>query len=125
MASKEVKNHLTLIYREGLSRSPKWIGLAFRAYLLLPNHIVLRTPFLYFILGSDISLFKMDKGTTNYGLSGEVGQKCGNCVKLYKNVVENKNICSMVRGNIEEGAWCHLWEGDKPSLLKNNQPNNN
>lgn len=113
MASKEVKKHLALVYKDALIGSSIWIRIAFKSYLAMPNKFVMNTPFLYFILGNGTQPYKVDKDTVEYGLSKESGQKCGNCIFSYKNIVEDKNICSNVRGVIHSKEWCRLWTGSK------------
>lgn len=109
MASKEVKKQLINDYRGAVERSPKWIRVSFKVFLQLPDRFVLNTPFLYFVLGQGTPAFKMEKNTADYGLSKVNGQSCGNCIYSYKNIVEEKNICSQVRGEIHARKWCKLW----------------
>ena len=111
MASKEVKKHLLEEYAGALNESPVWIKIAFKAFLQLPNKVVLNKPFLYFVLGKGTPDFKMTKYTSDYGLSKEEDHHCSNCIYSYQNVVRNKFICSQIRGEIEPMKWCRLWRG--------------
>lgn len=112
MADKEVKEYLYGEYAEALKSSPFWVRMAFKTFLQRANRFVLTTPFLYFLLGKGTPDFKMSPKTVNYGLSEVSGQKCGNCIFAYKNIVKNKNICSQVRGDINPSMWCRLWKGE-------------
>jgi hypothetical protein len=113
MASREVRKQLINDYRGAVERSPKWIRIAFSIFLRLPNKLVLNTPFLYFVLGQGTPAFKMEQNTADYGLSQVHGQSCGNCIYSYTNNVEEKNICSQIRGQIHGRMWCKLWSDKK------------
>jgi len=113
MASKEVKKHLINEYKDALERSPVWIKVAFKAFLQFPNEFILNRPFLYFVLGKGTVSFKMGKNTAEYGLSKVRNEYCSNCIYSFKNIVEEKDICSHVKGDINPRRWCKLWKGKK------------
>jgi len=113
MATRRTRQHLTQIYSDVLLRSPKWIKVAFRIFLTLPDRIVLQNPFLYFVLGQGTSAYKLDKMTSDYGVPKVEEENCSNCIFAYQNVVNKKYFCSHVRGDIELEKWCALHKGER------------
>lgn len=113
MASKDVQKRLINEYEGLLRKSPYWVRIAFKAFLQLPDDVVENKTFLSFFLGTRIDEFKFSHKSAKYGLSEVVGQNCSNCIYLYTNNVENKNICMKVRGSIRKSLWCKFWENKK------------
>jgi len=113
MASKKVISGLLEEYSDVIRKSPYWVKISFKAFVLLPDNVVLNSSFLDFLLGSSIDNYKMSKGMADYGLSQASGQKCANCVRFYQNNVSGKNICTKVRGDVKDSMWCKLWNGKK------------
>lgn len=105
-------------YSEALKRAPKWIKLAYSEFDKLSDIEKSRTPFLYFVLGKGKGTppFKMSKKDSGY-VSKSANPKfiCGNCIFYYVNPVKKIGVCSQVRGNVNDEAYCKLWVG-KESL---------
>jgi hypothetical protein len=83
-------------------------------YKKLPPEEKAKTPLLWWLLGSTTQDYKMSKKDALYTEESKTaGQKCSNCRFAYQHITSGRYICSMMRGNIEPGAWCRLWEADK------------
>jgi hypothetical protein len=70
-----------------------------------------KKPLLYYILGSGTPPYKMSKKTSLYVNKTKGQKKCSNCIFTFIKYVENKPICSQIRGTISLDGWCKLWEG--------------
>lgn len=69
-----------------------------------------KIPLLYWILGTGTPAYKMSKKDSHYIEESDVpNQDCANCKYLYWNVSRERYICSQIRGEVVEEAWCHLW----------------
>ena len=77
-----------------------------------PKSLRDKKPLLYYILGSGTPLYKMSKKDSGYVDYSSKKQKCSNCVFTYIKYVDNKPICSQIRGTIKLSGWCKLWDGE-------------
>lgn len=82
------------------------------AQQLLRRGLPDKVPLLYALLGAGTPPYKMSPSDAAYQSSNAVtGQRCGNCVRSYQNVVSKRYICDQIRGDIRPEAWCRLWMG--------------
>lgn len=83
---------------------------AVRRFRSLPIVEQNRIPLLYWLLGSATPPYKMEPAEANYSRTATGAEKCSNCRHAWQNVPGGFYICAMIRGRIEPGAWCRLWE---------------
>jgi len=107
-------------YRYAYRNAPKQTQSLIREFMRKPKSFRQHVPLLYFILGSGSGTppFKMSKKVADYEdvsthrtLLGI--QNCANCEYQYLKTINNKYICSQMRGRIEPKGWCKLW---KPNI---------
>lgn len=68
------------------------------------------TPLLYRLLGSGTPPYKMAPSDAGYQDEPHGGERCSGCEYAYEEVATGKVICSQIRGPIELGGWCRLFD---------------
>ena len=69
-----------------------------------------KKPLLYWLLGSGTQPYKTSREDSQYTDKTYGKQRCDNCVHAFKNVVNDKCICSQIQEEIKPEGWCKLWE---------------
>ena len=99
-------------YKEAYDKAPAEVKAAIERFMRKPKAFRDNKPLLYFILGSGTPPYKMSKKDSLYVDKTTKAQKCSNCVFTYIKYVDDKPICSQIRGTIKLGGWCKLWQGE-------------
>ena len=99
-------------YKEAYDNAPAEVKAAIERFMRKPKAFRDNKPLLYFILGSGTPPFKMSKKDSLYVDKTAKAQKCSNCIFTYIKYVDDKPICSQIRGTIKLGGWCKLWQGE-------------
>lgn len=99
-------------YKEAYDNAPAEVKAAIERFMRKPKAFRDNKPLLYFILGSGTPPYKMSKKDSLYADKSINKQNCGNCIFTYIKHVENKPICSQIRGTIKLAGWCKLWQGE-------------
>jgi hypothetical protein len=73
-------------------------------------------PLWHWLLGDPTPVYKLPGEAVGYVSKSPIdSRRCDNCRYAYKAVVDDKYICSVIRGTIEPEGWCELWDGAEPS----------
>lgn len=82
----------------------------------LPREEKLSGPLWHWLLGDPTPVYKLPGEAVGYtNKSKFADRKCANCRYAYKAVVDDKYICSVIRGTIKPGGWCELWDSPQGS----------
>jgi hypothetical protein len=98
-------------YREAYEKAPEETKDAIERFMQLPKKVRDWKPLLYYVLGAGTPPYKMSKKDSAYTDVSTKKQNCANCIFTYIKYVENKPICSQIRGTIRLEGWCKLWQG--------------
>ena len=98
-----------LDYEKAGQNAPPEVQKAIERWKTLPIEDRKHQPLLYWLLGSGTPDYKMSKEDAAYQEEPREKQKCGNCEFAYLKVSKDMYICSQMRGEINENAWCRLW----------------
>jgi hypothetical protein len=99
-------------YKDAYDKAPEETKRAIEEFMKLPENVRANKPLLYYVLGSGTPPYKMSKKDSKYVDVAKGRQKCSNCIFTYIKYVDNKPICSQIRGTIALGGWCKLWKGE-------------
>lgn len=98
-------------YPKAGKKAPPGVKMEIKSYQKLPPEEKAETPLLWWLLGSTTQDYKMSKQDALYTEKSETdSEKCGNCKYAYMHLASGIKICSVMRGQIKEEAWCRLWE---------------
>jgi hypothetical protein len=100
-------------YKEAYESAPEETRKSIQAFMSKPKAFRDKKPLLYYVLGSGTPPYKMSKKDSLYVDNSTKRQKCSNCIFTYIKYVDNKPICSQIRGTIKLGGWCKLWRGEE------------
>ena len=100
-------------YKEAYEKAPEETKRAIEKFMSLPENVRANKPLLYYVLGSGTPPYKMSKKDSKYNDVAKGRHKCSNCIFTYIKYVDNKPICSQIRGTIALGGWCKLWKGEE------------
>lgn len=98
-------------YIDAYNKAPEETKRAIERFMKLPKKVRDWKPLLYYVLGSGTPPYKMSKKDSAYTDNSTKKQNCANCIFTYIKYVENKPICSQIRGTIKLQGWCKLWQG--------------
>jgi hypothetical protein len=98
-------------YQDAYNKAPAETKKVIEAFQNEPASLRAEKPLLYYVLGSGTPPYKMSKKESRYVDVAKGNKKCSNCIFTYIKYVDNKPICSQIRGTIKLDGWCKLWKG--------------